>query len=284
MMGFNFFIDHFRVFSTCSPCGLYSFWCRYFKFELLGKGAIQRADLPPFLSVFLDRTSSSCMYTANQLRTFTTAHLNSGGWYIDCPISYTHPSELQLRNSLEGIGAVDLHVDEFAGLTDEQKSRAIAKRDHADRKKAARLQQALDNKAKRESERLAKQEEKEKEKQKEKEEKAKAKEKKVEGEDPAVPTASAVDQSSQLVEGSQSGMKRKAVLPEWTETMVTQGTRVVEIDDDNVTIEELILNVSIVDVMENGGRSAPNAYVEVMDFIKKVCWTMILCQLLHCLC
>ena len=179
-----------------------------------GKGSIQRADLPPFLSVYLDRSSASCMYTPNQLRTFTMAHFSSGGWYIDCPISYTHPSKVQLRKSLEGIGAVDMDVDDFAGLTDEQRAKAIAKRDNSDRKKTARLQIALENKQKKEADRLAKLEEKEKQKQKDKEEKAKAKGKKVNGGNVVVPASSTTDHSSHLVEGSQSGMKRKAVLAE----------------------------------------------------------------------
>ena len=50
-----------------------------------------------------------------------------------------HPSEVQLRKSLEGIGVVDMDVDDFASLTDEQRAKAIAKRDKSDRKKTARL-------------------------------------------------------------------------------------------------------------------------------------------------
>ena len=160
----------------------------------------------------------------NQLQTFTTVHLSSSGWYIDCPISYSHLSEVQLRKSLEGIGAVDMNVDDFAGLTDEQRTNAIAKRENSDRKKTAHLQIAFENKQKKEAERLAKLEEKEKEKQKEKEKKAKAKGKKISDGNVVVPTSSTADQSSHLVEGSQSGMKRKAMLAEWTEDMVTQGT------------------------------------------------------------
>ena len=207
---------------------------------------------------------------ANQLRTFTMAHLSSGGWYIDCPISYTHPSEVQLQKSLEGIGAVDMDVDDFAGLTDQQREKAIAKRDNSNRKKTARLQIALENKQKKEAERLAKLGEKEKQKQKEKEEKAKAKGKKIGDGNVVVPTLSTADQSLHLVDGSQSGMKRKAMLPEWTEDMVTQGTQVITLDDEDVKSEELILNASIVDIMDNLERSPPNSYVEVMDFIRKV--------------
>ena len=160
-----------------------------------------------------------------------------------------------------------MDVDDFAGLTDEQRAKAIAKRDNSDRKKTARLQIALKNKQKKEADCLVKLEEKEKEKQKDKEEKAKAKEKKVNDCKVVVPASSMADQSSHLVEGSQSGMKRKVVLAEWTEDMVTQGTQVSTLDDKDVKSEELILNVSIVDIMDSLESSPPNSYVEVMDFI-----------------
>ena len=76
------------------------------------------------------------------------------------------------------------------------------------------------------------------------------------------------------MEGSQSGMKRKAMLAEWTEDMVTQGTQVIRLDDDDVKSEELILNISIIDIMDNLESLPPNSYVEVMDFIQKVCGTL----------
>ena len=167
-----------------------------------------------------------------------------------------------------------MDVDDFAGLTDKQRTKAIAKRDNSDKKKTACLQIALENKQKKEAERLAKLEEKEKEKQKEKEEKAKAKGKKIGDGNVVVPTSSTANQSSHLVEESQSGMKRKVVLAEWTEDMVTQGTQVITLDNDGVKSKELILNVSIVDIMDNLERSPPNSYVEVMDFIRKVCGTL----------
>ena len=75
-------------------------------------------DLPPFLSSYLDRTSATCMFTAHQLRTYTTAHLSGGGWYLDCSLDFTPASEVQLRRSLDGKGVVDLDIDEFAGLDD----------------------------------------------------------------------------------------------------------------------------------------------------------------------
>ena len=107
----------------------------YFKFELDGKEAIARIDLPPFFSSYVDRTSPICMFTAHQLRTYTTAHLSGGGWYLDCTLEFTPPSEVQLRRSLDGKGVVDLDIDEFAWLDDKARQKAIARRDLLTRRK-----------------------------------------------------------------------------------------------------------------------------------------------------
>ena len=114
-----------------------------------------------------------------------------------------HPSEVQLRNFLEGIGAVDMDVDDFAGLTEDQRTRAIAKKNNADKKKMARLQIALENKQKKEAERLANLEKRKKEKQKKKEEKAKAKGKKNNDGNALVPTSSTVDHTTRKTDLSQ---------------------------------------------------------------------------------
>lgn len=243
----------------------------YFKFELEAKGAIARIQLPPILSTWLDRSSGYCMYSPNQLRTYTTAHLNVGGWYLDCPASYTHPSEVQLRKSLEGIGTIDLDVHEFAGLSDAQRKRAIARRENIDRKKESRLQVLLETKEKKEAERLVKLAEKEKEKEREKEEKAKAKGKKKEDVAVVVPTSSTVDQSSQMVRAGHTGISRKSVMAEYCDDVVTQGTQVIALaDDDEVRSKELVLNVSIIDIIDNEESAGPNCYTEVLDFLKKV--------------
>jgi len=68
----------------------------------------------------------------------------------------------------------------------------------------------------------------------EKEGKAKGKgKKKVEG-GSQPPVSSTRDQNSEMVGGSCTKMKRKAILPELTEEMVTQGTQVIVIGDDDV--------------------------------------------------
>lgn len=125
------------------------------------------------------------------------------------------------------------------------------------------------NKEKKEVERLAKLAEKEKEA--EKEGKGKGKGKKKVNNGGQIPASSIVDQGSQMQGGSQSGMKRKAILAEFTEDIVTQATQVIALgDDEEVNSEELVLNVSIVDVMDNEKMQGSNCYTEIMDFLKKV--------------
>lgn len=82
--------------------------------------------------------------------------------------------------------------------------------------------------------------------------------------------SSTVDQGFQMEVGARSGMKRKAVPQEFTKEMVTQGTEVIAIgNDDDLTSEELVLNVSIVDIVDNETNGGQNCYTEVMEFLKK---------------
>jgi len=114
--------------------------------------------------------------------------------------------------------------------------------------------------------------EKEVEKEVEKENKGKAKGKKKVAEGGQAQVSSTIDQNSKMVSGPRSGMKRKSVLPELTKEMVTQGTQViVTANDDDVTSEELILNVLIVDIMEDIDTNSVASYIEVTNFLKKVC-------------
>jgi hypothetical protein len=92
------------------------------------------------------------MFSSGQLRTWATKHLKGGAWYLDCTATWTHPKEEELRQSLEvpeeGVAHLSElpHVDEFPGLDDEARERAIAKQDAADKKKVdkvAKLQKRL---------------------------------------------------------------------------------------------------------------------------------------------
>ena len=178
--------------------------CRYFKFELEGKGAIASLDLSPFLSSYLDCTSVAYMFTTHQLRTYTTAHLSGGGWYLDCTLEFTPPSEVQLRRSLEGKGVLDLDIDEFAGLDDKARQKAIVTRDLFDKKKEALVQVTLQNKEKKASDLAHKKVAKEKEEK----DKGKGKGKKKYEVGGQVVPSSTKNGGSQM----QSKVKRKAIL------------------------------------------------------------------------
>ena len=61
-----------------------STFIRYFKKELLTLGAIQDADLRQYLSSWIDKNSSQCMYTVFLVRCWSIAHLRACCWYIEC--------------------------------------------------------------------------------------------------------------------------------------------------------------------------------------------------------
>jgi len=95
-----------------------------------------------------------------------------------------------------------------------------------------------------EAKRLVKLAEKEKEKEREKEKKAKAKDKKKDDIGGVVPTSSTMDQSFQIIRKAYAGIKRKLLMVEYSKDVITQGTQVIALgDDDEVNSEELVLNV-----------------------------------------
>jgi len=53
---------------------------------------------------------------------------------LDCTLAFIHLLEVQLQASLEGKGATDLNVNEFPGMMDKQRKKAIAEREANDRK------------------------------------------------------------------------------------------------------------------------------------------------------
>jgi hypothetical protein len=99
------------------------------------------------------------MCSSGQLQTWATKHLKVGAWYLECVATWTHPDEEEFRWLLEVSGDGGPHLaelppsDEFLGLDDEARDKAIAKRDTADTKKANKVkkqvQDAADKAAKR---------------------------------------------------------------------------------------------------------------------------------------
>jgi hypothetical protein len=122
-------------------------------FELYKKDAIKKFDLPLFLSNWLDQKSSATMFSDGQLRTWATKHLKGGAWYLDCVATWTHSEEEELQRSLEAPGEGGPHlselqeIDEFAGLDEEVREKAISKRDAADKRKADRVAKQVEDAA-----------------------------------------------------------------------------------------------------------------------------------------
>ena len=128
---------------------------RYFKYELLAKGAITKENLPIFLSAWLDRSNATCMFSANQQRTWSTSHLTGGGWYLDCAPSFTPSFETELRKSREAVGESGVEMIDLQGIEDEhERAKALARRLEEDRKKALRVKEAEERAAQKEMEKL----------------------------------------------------------------------------------------------------------------------------------
>jgi len=69
---------------------------------------------------------------------------------------------------------------------------------------------------------------------------------------------------------SQVGVKRKA-LSQLTEDVIIQGTQALNLqENDGGDTENLILNISIEDLVDDMGGEKPSWYPEVIDFLKKV--------------
>ena len=110
--------------------------------ELFPKKAIQKADLPPFLTTWLDRSSPNCMFSTVQLKTWPTPHLQACLWYIECHFEVTPPEERALFLSLKDVAVVEPEFDEFAGMDPEARTKAVRKREATDRKKVEKWNEA----------------------------------------------------------------------------------------------------------------------------------------------
>ena len=128
---------------------------RYFKYELLAKGAITKDDLPIFLSAWLDRSNSLCMFSMNQQRTWSTSHLTGGGWYLDCAPSFTPPFESELRKSREAVGESGIEMIDLQNIEDEhERAKALLRCLEEDRKKSLKMKELEEKAAVREMEKL----------------------------------------------------------------------------------------------------------------------------------
>lgn len=66
---------------------------RYFKRELLDKGAIERRSMPKFFGAWIDKAMPSCVFTPTQVKVFKLPELQASPWYIECIKNYAPAEE-----------------------------------------------------------------------------------------------------------------------------------------------------------------------------------------------
>ena len=72
-------------------------------------------------------SNSTCMFSANQQRTWSTSHLTGGGWYLDCAPSFTLAFEIELKKSREAVGEFGVEMVDLQGIEDEHiRAKAIS--------------------------------------------------------------------------------------------------------------------------------------------------------------
>jgi hypothetical protein len=69
---------------------------------LLSKGALPGKKVPPFFDSWTSKMTDLCMYTPEQQKKYSSAHLVAGCWYLDGYRNYTPESEVEERLVLDG--------------------------------------------------------------------------------------------------------------------------------------------------------------------------------------
>lgn len=78
--------------------------------ELLPKNALGVTSCPAFFAAWIQPSSDICIFSSQQLKKFSTPHLIAGGWYLDCPLSFTPDEEVELRRTLEVNSPISLDL------------------------------------------------------------------------------------------------------------------------------------------------------------------------------
>lgn len=132
--------------------------CRYFVRMLLANEGIHKDCLPPYFHSWIQKESDLVMYTAEQLKKYKQAHLQSGCWYLDCRGNFTPSVEQAERTKHDGgvLVAVDIEEEETEEATPPLKKKRETRKEKAAREKLEKEQLALAEKETTEKERAAK--------------------------------------------------------------------------------------------------------------------------------
>jgi hypothetical protein len=140
---------------------------KYFMWKLLPAAAVDKSKLPIFLTSWVDKSSSLCMYTMGETCIWSVPHLKAGCWYIDCRKVYCLVEEEDVRKACEtadskgattGTNNAQEHEDEVEvdiNLLPEKKNKIIKQRER-EAQKAKDKKEREAHKAKDKEEREAK--------------------------------------------------------------------------------------------------------------------------------
>jgi hypothetical protein len=233
---------------------------RYFKYELLAKGAISKEDLPVFLTTWIDRSNSACMFSVLQQRTWTTSHLTGGAWYLECAPSFTPSFETELRKSRENVGESGIEMLDLQGIEDEnERARAMKRRIEEDRKKALKVKEAEEKADQKEREKLEKSIEK-----------STKKGKKKMNPPPEPERKSPVAPSPTYESGSHAPTFSRGTKRDSSYEQLSQIPILTPSEDPEIQIQELILNASMEDVLGGDTEDFTPFYNDLKSFMLKV--------------
>ena len=200
------------------------------------------------------------MFSASQQRTWTTSHLNGGGWYLDCAPSFTPPFETELRKSREDVGESGIEMLDLQCIEDEnERAKAMKRRIEEDRKKALRVKEAEERA-----------DQKEREKQQKSLEKSTKKGRKKMNPPPEPEGKSPVAPSPTYESGSHAptfsrGTKRDSSYEQLSQIpILTTG------EELEIQLDELILNFSMEAVLSGDTGEFTPTYNELKRFMLKV--------------
>ena len=234
----------------------------------MAKGAISKEDLPVFLTTWLDRSNSACMFSPLQQRTWTSSDLTGGAWYLDCAPSFTPSFETELRKSREAVGESGIEMVDLQSIEDEnERAKAMKRRIEEDRKKALRVKEAEERADQKEREKLQKSLEKSTKKGKKKMDPPLE----PEGKSPVAPSPT-YESGSQATTLSR-GTKRDSSYEQLSQIPILTSGEELEIH-----IEELILNTSLEEVLGGDTEEFTPSYNELKGFMLKVPLNPYLCH------
>lgn len=234
-------------------------------FELVPKKAITKDVVPPFLATWSDLFSDTCMFSPHQMKMWTSSHLRSAGWYLECGVKAVSDVERALYNYAENAKEIILLNTVDGSMDEAAKAKAIAKIHAQDLKKKELMAATAEKRlAKEEAKRI-----KEAEKKQAKNEKTRLKraEKNKVG---ITNDSTVVDEAQSNRAPKDAGKTLKVPVILSTQERLTQGPVVDEVASaSHATNDEFFLNLSFSSLLPENQSPLP-AFKDIVAFLEKV--------------